>query len=147
MTFLLIFVDTLRWHVRKVIADVFIDVIDCLLMQTVLVALESQNKVAAARDNLVGDGRLSSHGVDRDDGTIEIHKSQHFRNGCDFIGLCLGRDLRQRQSKIRQPGTDQVHRPETFGSIVTALHCLAINRHMRFCIIIDTGIGFGGVAK
>ena len=56
--------------------QVLIDVRDDRLIKTLWVPFESQDKVGLARHDVLGDGRLSPHRVDRDDRSFDLDQLQ-----------------------------------------------------------------------
>ena len=61
-----------------------------------LVVLHGQHVVATARGDLLGNGRLTAHGIDRDDGTFERQRRQQFFDRGDLVRFRFTRALAQR---------------------------------------------------
>ena len=74
-----------RTGVGKVILHLLVDVGEDGLIQRFLIALQGQDIVGLAVDNLLGNGFLGSHRVDGDDGSLDVHQGQQFGNGRDFV--------------------------------------------------------------
>src|SRR4051795_9908177 len=97
-------------------------------MQRPLVALESQNIVAALVNDLPGDGALAGQGGERPDGGLEGQHVPQFWDGSNFVGLGLGRDLCQDKALIPSPGADHVQRRRAARSIEGPAQNLAVDR-------------------
>ena len=110
-------------------------------------SLPSQDIVSLTINNLFGDRDLSPHRINCDDGSLQVDKFQKLRNRCNFIGLFFRRHLCQRESEFRQPGTDHVHGAESLRTIVAALHCLAINRHVILFFRVDARLFFRRITQ
>ena len=123
--------EPLGTAVGEVGGQVLIDVRDDRFRETLLVSFQSQDIVGLARNDLLGDGRLCSPRVDGEDRPFGLDQLQEFGNRRDFIRFGLGRDLTQRQSLVRRPQTDRVHRPPPFGPILAPPQCLAVHRRDR----------------
>jgi hypothetical protein len=88
-----------------------------IVMQRVLVALQSQRVIAALIDDLLGDRALAVQRIGRHDGAFQRQHLQQRRHGGDFIGLGIGRNLSQHQALFAAPGTDHVQGGPTAGVI------------------------------
>lgn len=107
-----------RVHPREVVRDALVDIINDGLVQLALVSLQRQQVIGLTLDDLRGDGRLGSHGVDRDDGSVEVHEPQYFGNRRDFARFLRARDLGQRQAIVAGPGADRMQRAQSLGSVM-----------------------------
>src|SRR5581483_2170778 len=130
MTFLMSHMST-RLHVRKIILKLQVDVVDDRLVHGLLVALQSQDVIGLAVDDLLGNRFLRSHGVDGDNGAPNVHQAQQLGNRSDFIRFLGTRHLSQRQAKLASPHTDRMQSAQAFATIMTTPRRLAIDRQHR----------------
>ena len=98
-------------------------------MENRSIGLESEQIVAAARHDALGNLGLGSHGVDSDQRALQLQPLQKRGNGVDFVGLFLDRLLTQDQALPRGPGADHVQRRAALGAGVGAPRGLAVDRH------------------
>jgi hypothetical protein len=80
------------------------------LLQRGLIALEGQDIVRPLLHNLLGNGALTPHGVDRHHTPLERQEVQEFRNRGDLVGFCVHLPLPQHDPIGSRPGTDHVNR-------------------------------------
>lgn len=73
-------------------------------MQGGLIALQRQGVIAAAIDDLLGDGALAVERVDGHDRALERQHLQQLRHRGDLVGLLVGGDLRQHHTLFAAPG-------------------------------------------
>ena len=66
----------LRLRVLKVLVHVLVDVGDHTLVDRVLIPLQGENEIRFCFNNLLGNGFLSPHGVDRNDCALDVHQPQ-----------------------------------------------------------------------
>ena len=73
-------------------AQKFSGVSSNILQKMFLVVLNGQCIVAAAVDDLLGNGSLATHSINGHQGTLQVQHVEQSRNGSDFIRLagCLG---------------------------------------------------------
>jgi hypothetical protein len=69
-----------RFDVGEVVVDMLIDEINHRIVQLAMVAFECQNVIATTVHNLLGDGNLRPHRIDRDDRSFQVDKPQNLRN-------------------------------------------------------------------
>ena len=119
----------------------FIHVIDGRPVERFLIVLQNENVVSFAVDNLFGDGRLSPHRIDRDDGPLQIDPLQNRRNCRDFIRFLLARDLPQRQAEFRAPDTDGMQNAQSRVVVMASSQGLSVDRQNGLG---DTGL-LGGL--
>ncbi len=79
-----------------------------VVMQQALIALEAQQVMPAAFDNLSGDLALAAHGIDRHRRAAQVEQVQQFWDGGDFINLLGSRDLSQHQPRFGGKGAHQM---------------------------------------
>src|SRR5829696_7696279 len=90
-------------------------------------ALENQQVVGPARQDLLGDCSLAAHGVQRHDAVLQCELVQQFRDGCDLIGRLMNTTLAQHEALLARPGTHQVQGGSLPPAIERAPERLAIN--------------------
>ena len=81
------------------------------------------------------------------DGSLQKDKLQKLRNGSDLIEFPFRGNLSQREPELQQTGIDQVHGAECLCTIVTALHGLAINRHVILFFRVDARLFFRRITQ
>lgn len=73
-------------------------------LQSGLLALQRQQEVGLVRHDLVGDLDLAAHGVDADEGALELtgvgQIVEQLGNGGDLVGLLRHAALRQHQLEV-----------------------------------------------
>ena len=109
----------------------FVDILDDRVVQRSLVSLQRQDVVSSAINNLLRDGGLRPHRVDRDDGSVNVDERQQFGNRGDFIGFLRRGHLRKRQSKLARPNTDGMQGAEISAAIVTSPQRLSVDGESR----------------
>ena len=77
-------------------------------VQRRLVIFDLQHIVGLLVDDGLGDLFLAAHRIDGDGVPFEIEEFQKLRNGGDFIGFLVHRELREEQPGFGGPRTDQV---------------------------------------
>ena len=77
-----------------------------------LIALEGQQVIGLVGDNPVGDLDLAAHGVDADQGALELlglgEMIEQIGDGGDLVGLLWHAQLRQGQSRRSRVGAEGV---------------------------------------
>ena len=124
-------VQTTSTNPAKVSLRLFVDIFDGCVVQRSLVTLQRQHVVSSLIDDLLGDGRLCPHRVDRDDGSLDIDKRQECGNRRDFVRFLRRCHLRQRQAKLARPNTDGMQGPQTPAAIVASPQRLAVDGQYR----------------
>ena len=96
-----------------------------------LVALEGEQVVGLVGDDLVGDLDLAAHGVDGDQGALELlglgELVEQLGNGGDLVGLLRHADLGQGQPGVGGVGAEHVQRLDPLSAIVGAPRGLAVD--------------------
>jgi len=73
-----------------------------------LIFLDRQDVVAAALDDLLGNGFLTAHRIDRHQGAMQVQQLQQLGNSGDFIGLAVHRHLAESEVVLGGLGADQM---------------------------------------
>src|SRR5437879_3743230 len=89
--------------------------------------LEGQHVIAAAIDNSGGDFLLTAHGVDGDDGSLQVQDFEKLRDGGNLVGFAIDRLLAQQQMVLTRPGADQMQRALAGSGVERASQGLAID--------------------
>ncbi len=71
-------------------------------MESFLIVLDLDDVIGFCVDNRLGDFFLAPHGVDGDNGSLQVQGFDQFRDGGDLIGLVRGLELAQHQG-ISEP--------------------------------------------
>lgn len=98
-----------------------------LQLNTGLVALDTQQVVASAFADLLGNIRLATHGINADDRPLEVQHGQQFRDGRDLIAFPIHLHLGQYHLISAAPCADQVDRPLTTDRVVAPSKGLPID--------------------
>src|SRR6516164_3625334 len=109
-----------------------------VLEQNRPIGFEREQIVAAARNDRLSDVGLGSHGVDGDEGALEVEALQKRRNGADFVGFVGDRLLTQHQPLPRGPCADHVQRLPAPGARMRAPRGLAVDRHNVGLVLAQT---------
>ena len=80
-----------------------------VVMERALIAFDRQDIVAFAIDHLLGDFLLTTHGINRHRGILQLEHLQKFGDGGDLIALVLCGDLPENRVVLMDPGADQVN--------------------------------------
>ena len=95
-----------------------------------LVALEGKDVIGLFVDDLLGDGPLAAHGVDRDHGAFDGQHVQELRDGDNLVGLVGHLHLTQHHALTGGEGRD--HMDRVFCHALGAAQGLAIDSHRPF---------------
>ena len=90
-----------------------------------LVVLDSDDVVGLPGDDLFHHRALATHGVDGDDGALNVQRVQQLGDGGDFVALGRRLHLRQYQALLGVPSRNQMGHAEL--TVVRAAHTLAVN--------------------
>src|SRR5713101_763402 len=123
--FLIRLVITALDAVLQHLAHTLLNVIE----QVLLVVLDRQHVIPAARHDLFRDRLLAADGVDAHHGPMQVQQLQQLGDGRDLVRLGIDGHLTQAQMMLGGPGTDQVQRPQARRSRATQR--LAVNGDMR----------------
>src|SRR3954469_16520933 len=85
-----------------------VEMFDYSLVAQRVIGLENQQVVGPARQDLLGDGGLAAHGVQRHDAVLQCELVQQFRDGCDLVGRLVNTTLAQHKALLARPGTHEV---------------------------------------
>ena len=102
-----------------------------VVQQVFLIVLHRQHVIAAAVDDLLGDGFLATHRVNGHQGAMQVQQFQQLGNGGDFVGLAIHRQLAQEQVVLAGPGADDMQRPQ---SLVGAAERRSVLPSMAICL-------------
>jgi hypothetical protein len=120
-----------RLDTREVVLPMLVDVVDDRLMQCLLVPFQRQHIVRLALDDLPRDRLLGPHGIDRDDGALDVHQPQQFGDGRDLIRFLGAGDLPQRQAELAGPDADRMQGAQAVLAVVAPPGRLAVDRQDR----------------
>ena len=90
--------DTMLQGLRQTFGHVFAKVL--------LVVLDRQRVVAAAVNDLCGDGFLATHGVDRHQGAVQIQHLEQLGNSGDLVRLGVDGYVPETEMVLAGPSTD-----------------------------------------
>tara|TARA_R110002049_G_scaffold180948_1_gene347960 strand:+ start:1193 stop:1855 length:663 start_codon:yes stop_codon:yes gene_type:complete len=96
-----------------------------------LIGFERQYIVRASLMDLGGNGRLSSHGVNGDGGTAQVHGGEQSWDGFHLVALLLADHLAGTQAVGIHPGPQQMDPVTAQLRIVSAAQSLAIDGHVQ----------------
>ena len=75
-----------------------------VIAQSALIAFEGQDVIGFLVDHLLRDVALAPHSVDGDDGSLDRHHVEQFRDRGDLVGLFRHLDLPQHQALAGSQG-------------------------------------------
>src|ERR1700678_714625 len=90
-------------NVREVVLALLLNIVDHGLMEGFLVALQSQHVVRFAINDLLRNGLLSSHRIDRGYAAADSHEPQKLGYRRDFVRFLRAGYLPQRQAQLAGP--------------------------------------------
>ena len=99
------------------------------------VRLQSQEIIAAASHDGLGDFALRAHRIDRHQGAGQDQPFQQQRDRRDLVRLGINGLLAQHQALTAGPGRDEMKRFTSFGTSMRTPRCLAINRDDVGCVL------------
>jgi hypothetical protein len=73
---------------------------------------------------------LAAHRVDGDRVAFEVEQFQELRNGGNFVGFLVNRELPEEEPRLGGPGTDQVQGVGAGRTVVRAAQRFAIDGHV-----------------
>jgi hypothetical protein len=99
-----------------------------LPMEGWMIVLEGQDVIGSLLSNRLGNLFLTPHGVDRDNGTLQLQHPQQRGNGGDFVRLVIDFALPSYQPMGISPRADHVDSPLRGGMIKGAAQRFSIDR-------------------
>src|SRR5271155_809670 len=125
---------------REVTIQRFAQTVLDVFEQVRLVVFDCQDIVTASLDDLFGNVLLAAHGVDGDQSPLQIQQFQQPGNRRDFVGLLLDGHLAQAEVGCAGPGTDQVQRSPTLGSIARVPQGFAVDSNVSQTKTVGQGL-------
>ena len=98
-----------------------------------LVVLDRQKVVGPCIDDGLGESRVAAHGVDGDQGAVQVQPLQEGRNGGDLVGFHVHRLLPQHQLGVGGEGRHQMQRRTAGLAIMAAARGFAVNGDRSAC--------------
>ena len=106
---------------------VLVEMLSHRCMRDRVIGLQSQQIVAPACQDPLGDRGLTPHSVQRHDAVLQGELIQQRRNGGDLVGLAINAALAKHQALLTGPGAHQVQGCLLSSMIKRASQRLAIN--------------------
>lgn len=114
-----------RLDADNVSLHLLIDLIANAFVHGPLIACDGLDEVAV--DNLCSDHRLRTPSINGNKCAREVYQPQQLGDLHHFVGLFVGRDLSQRQTKSRRPDAQHVQQPQAALAIVAPAKRLAVD--------------------
>ena len=101
-------------------------------VQVAVVGLQGEHVVSTLLNDLLGNGLLAPHGINRDDAALHVQQFQELRDGGDLVGFAVHFALTEQHAHVSGPSAEHVQRRARAASRCRAADGFAIDGNHAF---------------